>query len=117
MGTVNSRDGKLYLDFRYKGLRCREQTKLTDTPANRQKLAKVLAMLEQQIKTGTFDYGHHFPDSPRIEHFRKVELLGRQKASVVLLSALPPPQAVSAAVAAVMPQTCKKERREIFFII
>lgn len=83
MGSVNSRDGKLYLDFRYKGLRCREQTKLTDTPANRQKLAKVLAMLEQQIKTGTFDYGHHFPDSPRIEHFRKVELLGRQKASGV----------------------------------
>ncbi len=83
MGTVNSRDGKLYLDFRYKGLRCREQTKLTDIPVNRQKLAKVLAMLEQQIKAGTFDYGHHFPDSPRIEHFRKVELLGRQKASGV----------------------------------
>ncbi len=32
------------------------------------------------------------------------------------VSALPP-QAVNAAVAAVMPQTCKKERREIFFII
>ncbi len=83
MGSVNSRDGKLYLDFRYKGLRCREQTKLADTPTNRQKLAKVLAMLEQQIRAGTFDYGYHFPGSPRIEHFRTVELLGRQKASGV----------------------------------
>ena len=83
MGSVNSRDGKLYLDFRYKGLRCREQTKLADTSANRQKLAKVLAMLEQQARAGTLDYGHHFPDSPRIEHFRKIELLGRQKASGV----------------------------------
>ena len=35
-------------------------------------------------------------------------------ASAVLLSALPPPQAVSAAVAAATPQACKKERREIF---
>lgn len=83
MGSVNSRDGKLYLDFRHKGLRCREQTKLADTPTNRQKLAKVLAMLEQQARAGTLDYGHHFPDSPRIEHFRKIELLGRQKASGV----------------------------------
>jgi len=38
MGSVNSRDGKLYLDFRYKGKRCREQTRLANTPANRQKL-------------------------------------------------------------------------------
>jgi len=81
MGSVNSRDGKLYLDFRYKGKRCREHTKLADTSANRQKLVKVLAMLEQQIKAGTFDYGHHFPDSPKVEHFRQIELLSRQKAS------------------------------------
>ena len=73
MGSVNSRDGKLYLDFRYKGQRCREQTRLSDTTANRQKLTKVLVMLEQQIKAGTFDYGHHFPDSPKVEHFRQIK--------------------------------------------
>lgn len=37
--------------------------------------------------------------------------------SFFAVSVLPPPQAVSAAVAAVMPQTRKNERREIFFII
>ena len=37
--------------------------------------------------------------------------------SFLAVSVLPPPQAVSAAVAAVMPQTCKNERREIFFIM
>jgi len=81
MGSVNSRDGKLYLDFRYKGKRCREQTRLANTPANRQRLGKVLALLEQQIKAGTFDYGHHFPDSPKVEYFRQIELLSRQKAA------------------------------------
>ena len=81
MGSVNSRDGRLYLDFRYKGQRCREQTRLSDTTANRQKLTKVLVMLEQQIKAGTFDYGHHFPCSPKVEHFRQIKQLSRQKAS------------------------------------
>lgn len=62
MGSINSRNGKLYLDFRYRGVRCREQTTLADTQANRQKLNKVLCLIEQQIRIGTFDYGHHFPN-------------------------------------------------------
>ena len=35
MGSINVRSGCLYVDFRYQGKRCREQTLLTDTPANR----------------------------------------------------------------------------------
>ncbi|MCY9824119.1 Arm DNA-binding domain-containing protein [Aeromonas media] len=81
MGSVNSRDGKLYLDFRYKGQRCREQTKLPDTPANQQKLGKLLAMMEQQMKLGTFDYAHHFPNSSKVEQFVAIEKLSRLKAS------------------------------------
>ncbi|WP_172591337.1 Arm DNA-binding domain-containing protein [Shewanella xiamenensis] len=77
MGTVNSRDGKLYLDFRYKGVRCREQTSLADTPANRQKLNKLLLMLEQQMKAGSFDYRHHFPNSPKVEHFAQLAKLSQ----------------------------------------
>ncbi|WP_350996479.1 DUF3596 domain-containing protein [Shewanella sp. TB7-MNA-CIBAN-0143] len=77
MGSVNCRDGKLYLDFRYKGLRCREQTKLIDNPTNRKKLSKLLMMLEEQIKFGTFNYAHHFPDSPKIASF---ELIAQQTA-------------------------------------
>lgn len=80
MGAVNGRDGRLYLDFRFRGKRCREQTKLADTPANRKKLDKVLALIEQQIRAGTFDYGHHFPNSPKVEQFRQLEVLIRQKA-------------------------------------
>lgn len=80
MGSVNSRDGRLYLDFRYKGVRCREQTSLEDSPVNKQKLAKILKTLELQMKAGTFEYGHHFPNSNRVEHFRKLELLIRQQA-------------------------------------
>ena len=34
MGSINNRDGKLYLDFRIKGIRCREQTQLVDSAAN-----------------------------------------------------------------------------------
>ncbi|BBS89076.1 integrase [Aeromonas caviae] len=81
MGTVNSREGKLYLDFRYRGIRCREQTQLADTQTNRQKLGKVLDMMEQQIRAGTFDYSHHFPNSPRVERFVAIEKLSRQKAT------------------------------------
>lgn len=78
MAAVNSRDGKLYLDFRYKGIRCREQTPLRDTAENRKKLEKVLANIEQQIKLGTFDYAHHFPNSGRVEKFRRMQAAEKQ---------------------------------------
>ncbi|MGM1053897.1 MAG: Arm DNA-binding domain-containing protein, partial [Pseudomonadota bacterium] len=44
MGKVRVRKetGKLYLDFFYQGVRCREQTALTDTPANRKKVEKLM---------------------------------------------------------------------------
>jgi integrase len=80
MGSVNSRDGKLYLDFRFKGVRCREQTRLAESAANRVKLERVLKMIEQQISLNTFDYAHHFPDSPRIAKFRQIAQLEAQKA-------------------------------------
>lgn len=81
MGTINTRDGRLYMDFRFKGKRCREQTKVVDTPANRKKLEKLLAQMEQQMKLGTFDYAHHFPDSSRVEVFRHIAVLEAQQAT------------------------------------
>lgn len=81
MGTVNSREGRLYLDFRYRAVRCREHTGLEDTPANRKKLTKVLALIEQQILAGIFDYGHHFPGSARVEQFRQHDKLIQQQAT------------------------------------
>lgn len=71
MGSVRRRQDKdvLFLDFRYRGARCREQTVLSDTPANRKKLQAVLAKLEAEITLGTFEYGRYFPNSPQARQF------------------------------------------------
>lgn len=67
MGSVRARreSGLLFLDFRYQGQRCREQTMLTDTPGNRKRLEKALQGIEQEIAAGTFDYEQRFPGSKR----------------------------------------------------
>jgi integrase len=67
MGSVRARkeSGLLFIDFRYGGDRCREQTLLTDTPANRKRLEKVLARIEADVARGVFDYEKTFPNSRR----------------------------------------------------
>jgi len=69
VGTINVRSGHLQLDFRYRGVRCREQTKLTDTDRNRRRLTKLLQKIDAEITLGTFDYGRYFPNSPRAASF------------------------------------------------
>jgi len=65
MGSVRVRKttGKLFIDFRYQGRRCREQTLLEDTPANQKKLAQLLQRIEAEITLDSFDYGQYFPNS------------------------------------------------------
>lgn len=65
MGSIRARkdNGQLFFDFRFQGQRCREQTLLDDTPANRKRLDKALAEIEGEIKAGTFDYAKTFPGS------------------------------------------------------
>ena len=62
----------LFIDFRYHGERCREQTMLPDTPANRKRLEKILAQIEAEIGAGKFDYRRHFPNSKLAEKFDAV---------------------------------------------
>ena len=62
--------GKLFLDFRYQGRRCREYTDLTDTATNRRALKKVAKKIEADIKVGTFDYAKYFPNSRNLVHFQ-----------------------------------------------
>ena len=64
MGSVRCRkeSGLLFMDFRYRGQRCREQTLLTDTEVNRKRLQKVLDKVEREIAAGTFDYAACFPN-------------------------------------------------------
>ena len=57
--------GKLYLDFGYRGTRCREYTALQDTPANRRQVAALARRIERDIRSGRFEYAQYFPDSPR----------------------------------------------------
>jgi integrase len=65
MGSVRTLAGRgtLFMDFRYQGARCREYTALDDTPANRKRLQKALAVIESEIKAGNFDYAKTFPGS------------------------------------------------------
>lgn len=66
---TRKRDNTLIIDFYNKGVRCREQTALTDTSANRKKVQKVLDRLEAEIAAGTFEYRRFFPGSKNAEKF------------------------------------------------
>ena len=67
MATMRGRFGKLVVDFRYLGKRCREKTSLEDNPANRKKLAQILKKMEAEITLGIFDYATYFPKSERAQ--------------------------------------------------
>jgi hypothetical protein len=69
MPSIRSRsdNGLLFMDFRYLGKRCREQTLLPDTPANRKKLEKVLSRIESEIEASTFKYEVYFPKQQGVE--------------------------------------------------
>ena len=72
MGTVNAlSNGTLFMDFRFRGKRCKEYTKLKDSPANRKKLKTILERIEAEITLGTFTYGDYFPNSKRAEEFAR----------------------------------------------
>jgi len=75
MGSISVRpeNKKLFFDFRFQGKRCREQTTLDDTPANRKKMKQMLDRIEAEITLGQFDYGQYFPNSPRTQQFREMK--------------------------------------------
>jgi integrase len=71
MASIRARKetGTLFFDFQFKGARCREQTTLPDTPANRKKLGKILERIQAEIALGSFDYRRYFPNSAMAERF------------------------------------------------
>ena len=75
MGSINARNGNLFVDFRFKGVRCREYTQIDDTPVNRSKFNKLLKRIEAEIILGTFEYQKYFPNSNRVELFTAREEL------------------------------------------
>ena len=67
--TVRKETGKLVIDFTYRGVRCREQTALTDSSANRKRVQTALAKVTAAISAGTFVYREFFPGSPLVGRF------------------------------------------------
>lgn len=80
MGKVRVRKetGKLYLDFFYRGVRCREQTALTDTPTNRKNVEKLLQRVEAKILLDELDYAEFFPGS---RNLKKIQLKSPQSSA------------------------------------
>lgn len=73
MSSIRVRsNGKLFFDFRYLGERCREQTTLPDTVANRRKMEGVLKKIEGEIALNTFDYARYFPGSAMVARFAEL---------------------------------------------
>ncbi|MDN6286361.1 MAG: DUF3596 domain-containing protein, partial [Corynebacterium casei] len=80
MGKVRVRKetGKLYLDFFYQDVRCREQTALQDTPANRKQVELLLARIEAKILLGDLDYAEFFPESKNLKKLGLNDAEGNQ---------------------------------------
>jgi integrase len=90
MAKVRSRGkgGPLFLDFYYRGARCREQTALTDTAENRKKVQALLNRIERDIRQGSFDYAATFPGSARAEQFAKEPLVTKPAVPTVLAASV-----------------------------
>lgn len=71
MASIRARkdSGCLFIDFRYSGISCREQTALEDNAVNRKKVQKLVDRIEAEIAAGTFEYSRFFPGSKNAERF------------------------------------------------
>ena len=72
MGGERERNGvrtvsksSIQIDFEFRGIRCREQLKLTPTSANLKRAEQHRAAILHAIERGSFDYGVTFPNSKR----------------------------------------------------
>jgi integrase len=61
--TARKETGRLVIDFTYRGVRCREQTALSDTVANRKLLQAVVNRIKKAQADGSFRYAEYFPQS------------------------------------------------------
>ena len=66
----------LFLDFYFRGVRCREQTALPDTAENRKKVQALLNRIEKEIRHGVFDYASTFPASSKAARFAGSTVIG-----------------------------------------
>ncbi len=69
---VRPETGKLYIDFRYLGMRCREQYNLFNTTKNFRKLKKLAKIIDAEIALDKFDYSKTFPKSKSLDKVSKI---------------------------------------------
>jgi integrase len=66
---VREKNGKLFFDFHWRGIRCKEYTGLPDTGEHRQRCEQKMRVVDREIRRGAFDYRHHFPRGSRLHLF------------------------------------------------
>ncbi|HEX7325826.1 MAG TPA: DUF3596 domain-containing protein [Rhodanobacteraceae bacterium] len=91
MGKVRLRPDtkRLYFDFFYRGVRCREYSALANTRENRSKMERVLARIDTEIAAGTFDYARTFPGSKRAAQFTRPTKLSMATAQAMDVAGTP----------------------------
>ncbi|HYW57042.1 MAG TPA: tyrosine-type recombinase/integrase [Polaromonas sp.] len=67
--TVRKETGKLVIDFTYRGVRCREQTALPESPQNLKRVQGVIDKIKKTQQEGTFRYRDFFPESALAARF------------------------------------------------
>jgi len=64
-----NRHGHLRICFRFRGVECKEGTKLNDTPGNRTLLAQKADHIQYEIDHNLFEYRRHFPHGTKARLF------------------------------------------------
>jgi integrase len=71
---IRAKDAKLFFDFLWCGVRCKEYTGLADTPDNRRCCEQKMLPVRRAISRKTFDYRQHFPRGSRLHLFSRMGL-------------------------------------------
>ena len=76
MASFYVKDGRLYIDFRWRGVRCQEATRLVDTADNRAKVRRDVRRIDGELAAGTFEYLRWFPRGRKAALFATPESAG-----------------------------------------
>ena len=69
MATIRIIKGRLYYQFRYRGVRCVEKAGIEDTKENVKRAKKFARLIQAEIDNDVFRYEDHFPHGAKIELF------------------------------------------------
>ena len=66
---VGTKHGRLYINFTWRGIRCKEYVNVPDTPENRKTWENHLGLINAQIKAARFEYRAWFPNGTKLGVF------------------------------------------------